>query len=491
MNGDYNKNKVHPDLLQTEPKPPKGFCSRNISWSTILYLTLIITVCVDASVRLGLQTFGTLLNYVPIFLWIAKGLALKPNKVPPTLDGERVFGEIIHSFWVPAGEQSKVALCYFIVQYTFNGVTYQKKYLDHTWGLLATETYLELIINKANPKEPLSTLSVNKCNMHHQDTDATTGLWKDCVSWLITILLFMFVALPLFAIPVECNARDLDCTPTVWMDAILHYLVTLGIIPLYFYSTNDKIKKCQAANAAVVLDRVENPFVPQIDDRVVDHSLYDLIPCSSCSRMYLATGSVSFMVWMLYASFESGILAIYYFYLAALTLWLAYDWVNIITDYHCLEPLRSKYQKEGILPKNITVLKSGGHSTNLTSIIQYDVDVTSSDGYTKTMTAHARIKTGDEHKLLILPSEPTTAFVAEAPPPKSWQTIAKLVASPLGLISFYTWKENAGLFEKCMFASITGTLFVISFLCFAVVTVSNKHNPAAGKQGDTVVFLKR
>ena len=491
MNGDFNKNKVHPDFLKTQPEPPKGCCSQNISCSTILYFILIIPICVDASIRLGLQTFGTLLNFVPMFLLIAKQLAPKPNKVPPTLDGERVYGEIIHSFWVPAGEQNKVALCYLIVQYTFEGVTYQRKYLDHTWGLLATESYLELIVNKENPKEPLSTLSVDYMSRHHQDTGTNTGPLRECFSWVITIVLYMFVALPLFAIPVECHARDLDCTPTVWMDAIFHYLVTLGLIPLYSYSTNDKIKKRQAASAAVALDRIEQPFVPQADDRVIDHSLYNIIPRSQCSQLYLATGIVSFMIWMLYASFEPGILAMYYFYLAGLTLWLAYDWVGIITDYYYLEPIQSKYQEEGILPKNITVLKSGGHATNLTSIIQYYVDVTSSDGYTKTVTAHARITTGDEHKLLILPSEPSTAFVAEAPPPKSWTTIAKLVASPLGLISFYSWKENAGWLEKCIFASITGTLFVISFLCFAVVTVSNKHNPAAGKQGDTVVFLKR
>ena len=106
------------------------------------------------------------------------------------------------------------------------------------------------------------------------------------------------------------------------------------------------------------------------------------------------------------------------------------------------------------------------------------------------MTAYARIKAGDEHKLLILPSEPTTAFVPEAPPPKSWHTIAKLVASPLGVISFYTWKENTGVLEKCMFAAITCTLCVLSSVCFAMVTVSSVHIPSAGKRGNTVVALK-
>ena len=134
------------------------------------------------------------------------------------------------------------------------------------------------------------------------------------------------------------------------------------------------------------------------------------------------------------------------------------------------------------------MLKSGGHATNLTSIIQYEVDITNSDGYTQTVTTYAQIKTGNEHKLLILPSEPTTAFVPEEPPPKSWLTIATLVVSPFGVISFYTWKENAGVLENCMFAAITCTLFVISSVCFAIVPVCSVHNPSAGKQGSTVVF---
>ena len=299
----------------------------------------------------------------------------------------------------------------------------------------------------------------------------------------------MFVTLPLFAIPVDCNSFVLDCTPTLWMDAIMHYLVILSLTPLLTYSDYDKIMKQQALSTAVVLERIEMSFAPQACDNAVDHSLYHIIPHSQCTQLYQATGYTSFMVWMLYAFLESGT-SFMYIYSAGLTLWLAYDWVNIITDYVYLEPIRAKYRKEGVLPKNIAVIKSGGQDTNLTSIIQYDVDVTNSDEYTKTVTACARIKTGDEHKLLILPSEPFTAFVAEAPPPKSWLTIVKLVVSPVGLISFYTWKEDTGLLEKCLFAAITGSLFVICSFCYAMVIVSIEHNPLAGKRGNTIVFVK-
>ena len=380
---------------------------------------------------------------------------------------------------------------------------------------------MELIVNRGNPKEPLPALQSDYLNRHHQETGTTRGLLDECFSWFVTIVLFMFVALPLFAIPFDCNAYDLDCTPTVWMDAILHYILVLGMIPLQSYLENDRMKKQQAAYAAltvnrfenpfpslypyleyeirkkrqanfdtIALDWVEKPFVPLACDRVVYHSLYGLIPASNRTRLYLTTGFVSFMVWMLCASFEYGTFTIYYFYLAGLTVWMGYTVAEIIMDNIHLEPVRAKYQREGILPKNITVLKSGGPATNLTSIIQYEVDITNSNGYSKTVTAYARIKAGDEHKLLILPSEPTTAFVPEAPPPKSWLTIATLVASPLGVISFYTWKENASVLEKCVFAAITCTLCVISSICFAMGVVSLVHNPSAGKRGNTVVFLK-
>ena len=351
---------------------------------------------------------------------------------------------------------------------------------------------MELIVNRANPKEPLSALHSDYFYRNHQDTGTTTGLLEEYVSWFVTIILLMFVALPLFVIPFDCNLNYLDCTPTVWMDAILHYIVILGHTSLFIDYFLDSLKKgIRLPNfVAIALDWVEKPFVPLAGDRVVYHSLYGLISATNRTRLYLTTGFVSFMVWMLCASFEYGTVTFYYFYLAGLTVWMEYTVAEIIMDNIHLEPVRAKYQREGILPKNITVLKSGGPATNLTYIIQYEVDITNSNGYSKTVTAYARIKAGDEHKLLILPSEPTTAFVPEAPPPKSWLTIATLVASPLGVISFYTWKENASVLEKCVFAAITCTLCVISSICFAMGVVSLVHNPSAGKRGNTVVFLK-
>ena len=123
----------------------------------------------DVFIRLKLTSFGILLFCILHFLKIANDLAIQPNKVPPTLDVERILGEIIHSFWVTDMVENKGILSYLIVKYTFEGVTYQATYLDDTWGLLATEKYLELIVNRENPKEPLSALQADFLNRHHQD----------------------------------------------------------------------------------------------------------------------------------------------------------------------------------------------------------------------------------------------------------------------------------------------------------------------------------
>lgn len=44
-----------------------------------------------------------------------------------------------------------------------------------------------------------------------------------------------------------------------------------------------------------------------------------------------------------------------------------------------------------------------------------------------TVMAHVPIKAGDEHNILILPSDLVTDFMSEALPPKPWQTLGKLV----------------------------------------------------------------
>ena len=48
--------------------------------------------------------------------------------------------------------------------------------------------------------------------------------------------------------------------------------------------------------------------------------------------------------------------------------------------------------------------------------------------------------------------------------------IAKVVASPFGITSFYTWKENLGFWDNCVFAIISGTLCFLPSLCIWIST---------------------
>ena len=393
------------------------------------------------------------------FICATKLLALKPKKVP-TFHGEQFFGKIICSFWVPAKEHSKVALCYFIVQYTFEGVTYQQKYLDHAYGLLATVIHVDLIVDPRNPREAILALSNESLYRCNHNADTIKNQFGAILSCFVVIFLFVFAALPLAIIPAECKAYNLEFSVTMLIDAVLHHILVLGLVPLQSHLVNDSKKKNQACTSAIVLNTIEKPFVPETNDRVVDHSLYYQTPSSKyCSHLYLSAGCICFMIWMMYASFECGISGVYCLYMAILTVWLTNAVVDIMMDYLQLESECAKYRKEGIFPKNVTVIKSGSPACNPTSIIQYEVDSSSIDGTTKTVMVQAWIKSGDEHEICILPSDPITVFVMpEALPPKDWQTIVKLLVSPFGVISFYTWKGNAGFWDNCMFAIITGTL---------------------------------
>ena len=76
---------------------------------------------------------------------------------------------------------------------------------------------------------------------------------------------------------------------------------------LYPYLEYEIRKKRQANFDTIALDWVEKPFVPQAGDRVVDHFLHALTPASSRALLYLATGSASFILWMVYTLLENGI----------------------------------------------------------------------------------------------------------------------------------------------------------------------------------------
>ena len=316
-NGEYNNNNNTIVLKQTQPEE-NIVTTNGLSWrdwyfifyvGVCLFLTIAayILVFVDAMLRLGLPTFGVLLFFLPIFVSSFNALALKPNKVPPVMDGERVFGEIIQSYWAPAEEQAKVERCHFIVHYTFDGITYQQKYCDNTWGLIATEKYVELIVSKSNPKEPLLAVNVDSLYRHSQDTGTIIGFLKDAFSWLMTLFLFLFVALPLLAIPLECNTIDKGCTPIVWMDAILHYIFVLGLSTLFLPYVGDQKKIIPS----VATEKVEKPFVLEAEDSVVDHSLFQY-PSPSSHSLYQTTSFVSFVLSVLYFTVNSEIIDLSY-----------------------------------------------------------------------------------------------------------------------------------------------------------------------------------
>jgi hypothetical protein len=214
------------------------------------------------------------------------------------------------------------------------------------------------------------------------------------------------------------------------------------------------------------MDRVERPFVPPAVDSVVDHSLLLKPPLSSCYCLYLSTWFVSFILCILYVNVYSDIIGpsfIVNAFSSAGILLMFTVLVSTIVDFVHMKSLHAKYCNEGIPPKNVSVLKSGVHALIPISIIQYDLDVTNSDGFSQTVTVQARIKTGDEHKILILPSDPTTAFVPVADL-KDWKIVLMEIVLQLFpcvmLFIYFPWKDSSTYSEMVFLQSLL-VLFVL------------------------------
>ena len=82
-------------------------------------------------------------------------------------------------------------------------------------------------------------------------------------------------------------------------------------------------------------------------------------------------------------------------------------------DYLQKKPKWTKYQDQKEPPKIITMLKLGNYTFNQASIIQQEASNNISDEKIMTVMAHVPIKAGDEHNILILPSDLGTDFVSE------------------------------------------------------------------------------
>jgi len=76
--------------------------------------------------------------------------------------GNEFLAELIAKYWPdikdvddPLSPNDDPSQSLFVIEYAFDNVTYQKQYEDETWGLLSTETYLGLILPKADPRSPV------------------------------------------------------------------------------------------------------------------------------------------------------------------------------------------------------------------------------------------------------------------------------------------------------------------------------------------------
>ena len=119
----------------------------------------------------------------------------------------------------------------FVIQFIVNDVTYQKKFLDKTFGLLPTEKFLEVVIHDDDPKDAVLAAEVD-----HYNTHGVKDLYHLQYACNIMTLL-----VPLFLLLLECTltlkfnlfskaAQD-QCSKTKWIDALAHYLVVLGLYP--------------------------------------------------------------------------------------------------------------------------------------------------------------------------------------------------------------------------------------------------------------------
>jgi hypothetical protein len=138
---------------------------------------------------------------------------------------KRVFAKIIYTY--PA--QDTPDQCFFVIQYIVEGVTYQKKLLDKTYGLLPTEKFLEVVVNISDPKDAVLALEVD-----HYNTHGPRDLYQLHYAWNVMTLI-----LPLILLTLECSptlsihflgsAIHDQCSMTTWIDALAHYYIVLGL----------------------------------------------------------------------------------------------------------------------------------------------------------------------------------------------------------------------------------------------------------------------
>jgi len=465
---------VHPSLLESSP-PSSWFV-----WALVVCLN---GYTIGDALSRFVSSFAFSIAFVPLGIDLI--FTLREEKKRWSTQGERVFGRVIYK---QENKMRRPPTCFFVVEYTTDGITYQKKFADDTLGLIATETYLELNVDMEDPKHPILACEV----------ESYPGTLRSELHGNKILLAVVCLASPFVVLSFVCASKTLSLYHidngllwfAPWLDAVTHYFFIAGIQFLYRRYTT---KRKDAAFHAVVLDKVVKPFVPEPTDRVSYHALLCPPPESSRAWKYLHVGFGSLVVWVMYGS-EMTRFGIWYFTLLIFTFPLTWSAASALVDRFCLKSLRHQFLQEGVPPKHMTVLKSGGQDGRTVSIIHYEIEFATNDGMAETVTVMARVNTVDERRILILPSVMTSIFAPTLPKSDINERLMVL-GSPVAFVIFVYCEisrlENASSINTIIFGLITGTLCIIASVCFAMASAQRVIDSAMGKTGATIVLERR
>ena len=147
-----------------------------------------------------------------------------------------MFAKIISTY--PAPDTSDQ--CFFVIQYSVDGITYQKKFLDKTFGLLPTEKFLEVVINNNDSKNAVLAVEVD-----HYDTHGPRDLYHlryacNIVTLLLPFFLLIYDCAPNMSTHLLGSSVQHQCLLTTWIDALAHYFIILALFPFQHFLNNHR-----------------------------------------------------------------------------------------------------------------------------------------------------------------------------------------------------------------------------------------------------------
>ena len=498
---------VHPDLLPPRKETIRSTCSRI---STIMLTLcsisdfLVFWIFVDCVARLKLFAFSIAIKNLIHPALSAIVTLTTEMKLWSRKGQRRVLGKVISSYLT----QDFPGQYFFVIQYTVDDVTYQKKFLDNIFGLFRTEKFLEVIINDDDPKGAVLAAEVDHYNKHGVKNVYHLRYACNIINLLLPLLLLPLECSPALSTHLFGSAMHDRCSITTWIDALAHYLVILGLYPLQQFLDNFIQRKKPVETQAVALDTVINPIVPppQSYKDVFDQSILLMSPsthhrstfdstlmlCPSTHHRltYDCAAYLFFGVWIMYSMAKFGMPEAFgYIFISLFTALWAFWGASLFTRHIFIKPVQAQFQEEGLPLKNMTVLKSfgscdGPYFINI-SIIQYEVDVINCSGKPDFVKVQARIYGRDLDSLRVLPLQPR-CICAPSSPEGYTGLICFILASPFACISFYDWNESDNWYEKLTFTLITTTLCMLSALCIAIGDL-DVLDAMKGKSGDIVV----